>query len=590
MHDTGKQINISKTMDPTNEHPTDQETRDVSQPEEQQSVPVSVTPPTTTEFTPPSPVSEPAHTTPTPLPTLPPADKPAEFGSDIAHSKRRGSSWIISAIIILLVAGGLYAVYRYGQTTKAPTAAVHKDVALVRVGESDPLPTTFYPNVDDSSINGDVSGQAFEGLTGFEDKTTIVPRLAVSWTNPNTSTWVFKLRPNVKFHSGRTMTATDVKASLDDIQNFPYGADFGTTIASVSVVDPLTVEIKTNGPDPLIPNELTQLWIYDTTSKTPNNPINGTGAYNLKSIDAKTGSIDMVAFDQYWGGRPHVREVQFNELQGAAGALAAIKAKSDDIISSQTDSNTTAAEKLGFNYLDILQPSVAQLMMNSQKVGSPLAKLAVRNALMQALSPTALLASRDITGVPASQIVPETIPGYDPSIVRPAFNTTAAKAALAAAGYPNGFTITLTYYISAQDLADEVQKEFAVVGVKIVEDPESDLSVLGSKALGGGTDMYYNAVNTSLVDGTDVFAGFVQSKNFDDPQVDALFTQAGQTLDSTKRLAILQQISRLLVQDRADLPLYSTPDNNWVVTPSLVLNQNSYYGSLSVRFVEAYGK
>jgi peptide/nickel transport system substrate-binding protein len=504
--------------------------------------------------------------------------------------KKRHFGLVVLILLVIVVAAGLFLVYHYGQAKSTPVATVEKDVPLVKIGEIEPLPASFYPNVDDDDLNGDISNQAFEGLTGFENKTQIVPRLATSWTNPDTSTWVFKIRPNVKFHTGKILTATDVVNSLNNIQKFQLGPIYGSTIKTVSATGPLTVEITTNGPDALLPNELTQLNIYDTTSTTPNSPVNGTGAYTLKSGTAPTGSIDLVAYDQYWGGRPHVRELQFYNMSSDAVALAAIQAKTYNLVAAHTNTNTAAGEKAGYASYDALQPLVEHIMLNSQKVGSPLAKVAVRNALMQALDPTALAKSRDVTATPASQIIPPQIPGYDPSIVRPSYDVAAAKAALTAAGYPNGFSIQLTYYESAQDIADAIKQELALAGVTVNENPETDVNTLGAVAFGGQTDMFINGISTSLVDGGDVFSNFIGSKNYDDPQFDALYQQESQTLDIAKRLALLKQMSDLLVKDRADLPLYSAPNTSWLIDSDIAYNQATFNGDFGIRFVEAYGK
>jgi peptide/nickel transport system substrate-binding protein len=506
------------------------------------------------------------------------------------HEHRSITRWLIPLIILIIVGVGLYLVYHYGQTKNTPVTTPQKDISLLRVGFPEPLPPTLYPNVDDSAFTNDIDSQAFEGLTSISDLNKVGPQLALSWTNPDTSTWVFKLRPNVKFHTGRTMTATDVKASLDAIQNYPLGPEYGSTIKDVSVVDPLNVKITTDGADPILPNELTQLFIYDTTSKTPDSPVNGTGPYTIKPGTDIKNTVDLVAFNGYYGVRPHVRELVFNSFTSAEDSIKAINDGNVDIGGVLSKANADKATNPNYTDLAVATPNVAHLVPNTVN-GSPLGKLAVRQALMQGLDANAFLAARHLEGEPAAQIVAPDIPGYDPALTRPKYDVTAAKKALADAGYPNGFSFTFTYYTSAQDLADELKRQMALIGVTVKEDPQSDFNILGNKVENGLTDMYYNSLSTSLADASDFISPVVTNSAFyNNPDISKIFTEASQTLDPTKRLQLLKQTSDTMVADRADFPLYVVGDTYFKVSKNLVVQQVAQSGDIGVRFNQVYGK
>lgn len=91
----------------------------------------------------------------------------------------------------------------------------------------------------------------FNGLVKFGEGMKIVPDLAESWTNPNPTTFVFKLRKGVKFHDGNEMTSDDVKFSLDRVRSeqtkSPNRGKF-TAIDNVEAVDKYTVRISTKTP------------------------------------------------------------------------------------------------------------------------------------------------------------------------------------------------------------------------------------------------------------------------------------------------------------------------------------------------------
>ena len=88
------------------------------------------------------------------------------------------------------------------------------------------------------------------------------PNLAVSWKTIAPDTWEFKLRAGVKFADGTPFTADDVVFSFQ--RALAPSSDFKTYIASikeVKAIDPLTVHVVTNGPNPILPDQVTSIMI-----------------------------------------------------------------------------------------------------------------------------------------------------------------------------------------------------------------------------------------------------------------------------------------------------------------------------------------
>ena len=72
----------------------------------------------------------------------------------------------------------------------------------------------------------------------------MIPQLAVNWDRSEDGlTYTFHLRPDVRFHNGATMTATDVVASLQRYFKVSPGAYRFRNVKSVEAVDPLTVRL-----------------------------------------------------------------------------------------------------------------------------------------------------------------------------------------------------------------------------------------------------------------------------------------------------------------------------------------------------------
>lgn len=91
----------------------------------------------------------------------------------------------------------------------------------------------------------------FNTLVKFDANMKIVPDLATSWSNPDPTTWEFKLRKGVKFHDGSELTADDVVFTFQRIADPKFGSpvrDKMAAVTAVSAVDPYTVQIKTDKP------------------------------------------------------------------------------------------------------------------------------------------------------------------------------------------------------------------------------------------------------------------------------------------------------------------------------------------------------
>ena len=71
-------------------------------------------------------------------------------------------------------------------------------------------PTSLDPHEQLASATLQLSHLVFDPLVRFRQDLSLEPRLATSWEQIDGRTTRFHLRDDVKFHSGRTMTADDV--------------------------------------------------------------------------------------------------------------------------------------------------------------------------------------------------------------------------------------------------------------------------------------------------------------------------------------------------------------------------------------------
>ena len=91
-----------------------------------------------------------------------------------------------------------------------------------------------------------ISNYIGAGLTQIAPDGRIVPWLAERWSfSPNGKTLTFHLKPGITFHSGRPMTAADIKATferdIDPATASPYDRDFLSSVASFVAPDASTL-------------------------------------------------------------------------------------------------------------------------------------------------------------------------------------------------------------------------------------------------------------------------------------------------------------------------------------------------------------
>jgi peptide/nickel transport system substrate-binding protein len=529
-------------------------------------------------------------------PTEQPPGQPVVTSTPPAQPKSSKKLLKILAVVIVLAAAGAGA-YLLLNKVNAPekTETVQntkKSVPLLRVGVSQPFPSAFYPKSEASIFPNEANSQIFEGLTKYQNENQVVPNLAASWTNPDNTTWSFKLKPNVKFHDGNNLTAQAVKSSIEALAPTDFGQAYGSTIQSVTAKDASTVEIKTKAPDPLLPNELANLWIYDTTSGKQNDPANGTGPYTLKPGTSLTaGSLDLVAVNGYHGGQPMVKEIDFKLYDDDKAITQDVKQDKLDLADLSSLSAVNDVKQYGYSSYVDKNPQVFFIIPNTLKANSPLSKLAVRQAIYEALDPDAIMKADGRTGTPATQFVPQEIPGYNPDVQRLKVDPVKAKSDLAAAGYPKGFSLTFTYFSTHQAVGAEVQKELAAIGITLNLDPETDGPTLQKKALGGQTDLFYFAYSSSLIDSSDVIQPLlVDSANYKNPDLDKLYQQASTTLRSPDRLKLLEQANKLAMDDVAGFPIF-VPDGIYFAAKSnLVMHTDNLTNYIGVDFWKVYAQ
>lgn len=337
----------------------------------------------------------------------------------------------------------------------------------------------------------------FDALLDYEPGTTILKKdLADSYKiSKDGLVYTFKLRSGVKFHNGRSMTATDVKYSLDRVTNPKTqspGAGFFASIkgydaaaagkakglSGVTVVNASTVKIELSRPDAtflhvmglnfasIVPKEAVDKWGADFGK----HPV-GTGAFKLTEWTLGQRLVFSKNKDYYQPGVPYLDQITFEVGQEPIVALLRLERGEVDIagdgippakfLSIKNDAKFEGAIVEGS------QLHTGYITLNVKM--KPFDNLKVRQAINMAVNKERIVRIINGRAVIANQPLPPLMPGYDKNYKGFAFDPKKAKALLAEAGLKNGFTTEL--YVANTDpqprIAQAIQQDLKKVGIKV---------------------------------------------------------------------------------------------------------------------------
>lgn len=336
----------------------------------------------------------------------------------------------------------------------------------------------------------------FDGLMDYEPGTTnLTPDLAESYDiSEDGKTFTFKLRPGVKFHNGREMTAEDVKYSIDRVVNpvtqSPGQGFFASIkgydeaaegkadgVSGITVVDPLTIKFELTRPDAtflhvmainfshVVPKEEVEKHGADFGK----NPV-GTGAFKL----GEWALGQRVVFEKnadYWNkGLPHLDAITFEIGQEPIVALLRLQKGEIDIpgdgIPPAKFQEVMNDPEQKARVVEGGQLHTGYLTMNVNI--PPFDNVKVRQAVNMAINKERIVQLINNRAVPANQPLPPSMPGYAKDYPGYAYDAEKAKALLAEAGVADGVETDL--YVMNTDpnprIAQGIQQDLAAIGIK----------------------------------------------------------------------------------------------------------------------------
>jgi peptide/nickel transport system substrate-binding protein len=311
------------------------------------------------------------------------------------------------------------------------------------------------PNLDPTggaaeAIDSVVYLNIFEGLTRFTSDGSVVPNLAESWEiSDDGLTYTFHLHDGVTFHDGTAMDAGDVKFSLDraraaESTNAQKG--LFAQIGDVAVIDLLTVQVTLAQPDGSF--LFNMAWgdavivAPETAAANATNPV-GTGPYRFGQW-VQGDRIELVRSDSYWGEAPALASATFRFISDPSAAFAAVMAGDVDVFSGYPAPENLAQFEADPRFQVIVGSTEGETILAMNNRQPPFDNILVRQAVAHAVDRQAIIDGAMFGyGTPIGTHFAPHNPAYVDLTAQSAHDPDRARALLAEAGFPDGFTTTM---------------------------------------------------------------------------------------------------------------------------------------------------
>lgn len=465
----------------------------------------------------------------------------------------RPSRWIEAVVAVLILSSLMVG------------TAMAQDGGVLRVGMNAPI--QLDPALQSNDPEAAFNRAIYDFLVEVNPNNEVVPNLVSAWTvSDDGLTYTFALVEGVTFHDGSPLTSADVVYTFNRLKQVGspainlLGSDFevsapdaGTVVFTLPQVNAdflFGVGSRWTG---IVKAGATDINVLGEGDDAYAN-FNGSGPFVLTSYRPEDGAT-FSANPNYWKeGQPALSGLEFVFIEDPIAQSDALTTGAVDFIFKVPIAQFVTLESTdGVTALSrpTSQHPVIRLRTDEGFPGAdPNVRLAFKFATDRDLANTLVLQGRGVIGH-NDPIGPVYGAFYDAALEDQPYDPSQACALLAEAGYPDGLELTLYTpdSLGYPDLATVLQQMWSAGCIRVSIEVRPENAYYSSNewfdvALG---ITGYGARPTPQQFLAEAYAsdGLYNETRWNDPALDDLIAQAGQTVDPAARAAIFARIAQL---------------------------------------------
>jgi len=350
----------------------------------------------------------------------------------------------------------------------------NKNIVIFGVEAS---PTSFDPRYATDALSTKLTHMIFSSLFKIDEKGEVIPDIVENYSTEGL-TYTFKIKKGIVFHSGKELTAEDVKFTFDSIKNpkssSPHRLSF-EKLKEIKVIDKYTVLFKLYEHfAPFLTSLTIGIIPYGsdiTAFKTK--PI-GSGPFILKEWYPDE-DVFLIANEKYFGGKPKVEGVKFRIIPDGTTRVLEVVKGGVDIIQNEIPPDAVGFFKENKNLQILISDSNIFAYMGFNLRDNYLSNINVRKAIAYAINRDEII-EKLLGGLAkkSDSLLPCAHWAYTDKVTLYSYDIKKANQLLDEAGFfkkDGGIRFKLTLKTTSNDLrrqmAEVLQESFAKIGIKL---------------------------------------------------------------------------------------------------------------------------